>query len=216
MQCACVIFYCFLYYIFPLYLIKGTIFRNKFLNIKSVFWFSVQPLSETFVILKIIKPDSIINVQTSSYNVQCVRKVTVHLDYGTYISLSVSKLPLKCAVVSLYSDFKQRLKCNTGKVGNCLIQFLLTMVRGHHYQNLLYVHSDFPNTLYTFKNEAQSLIFIGEKYEYSRWKYCESICNEAHNRAEIFLEGRSLFCLCFRDLNLGPSIYSLVSLLYRK
>jgi hypothetical protein len=38
-------------------------------------------------------------------------------------------LPLKCAVVSLYSVVKQRLKCNTGKVCNRLIQFLLTMFR---------------------------------------------------------------------------------------
>jgi transposase len=37
-------------------------------------------------------------------------------------------LPLQCAVVSLYSVVKQRLKCNTGKVCNCLIQFLLTVV----------------------------------------------------------------------------------------
>jgi hypothetical protein len=29
---------------------------------------------------------------------QCVRKVAVHLGYGTYIWLSVSKLPLQCAV----------------------------------------------------------------------------------------------------------------------
>jgi hypothetical protein len=35
---------------------------------------------------------------------------------------------LKCAVVSLYSVVKQRLKCNTGKVCNCLIQFLVTVV----------------------------------------------------------------------------------------
>jgi hypothetical protein len=35
---------------------------------------------------------------------------------------------MKRAVVSLYSAVKQRLKCNTGKVLNCLIQFLLTMV----------------------------------------------------------------------------------------
>jgi hypothetical protein len=60
--------------------------------------------------------------------IQYVRKVAVHLGYGTKIWLSVSKLPLKCAVVSLYSVVKQRLKCNTGKVCNCLIQFLLTMV----------------------------------------------------------------------------------------
>jgi hypothetical protein len=37
-------------------------------------------------------------------------------------------LPLKRAVVSLYSVVKQLLKCNTGKVLNCLIQFLLTVV----------------------------------------------------------------------------------------
>jgi hypothetical protein len=37
-------------------------------------------------------------------------------------------LSLKCAVVSLYLFVKQQLKCNTGKVCNCLIQFLLAMV----------------------------------------------------------------------------------------
>jgi hypothetical protein len=60
--------------------------------------------------------------------IQCVRKVVVHLGYGTYIWLSVSKLPLKCAVVSLYSVVKQRLKCNTGKVCKFSIKFLLTVV----------------------------------------------------------------------------------------
>jgi hypothetical protein len=45
-----------------------------------------------------------------------------------HIWLSVSKLPLKCAVVLLYSVVKQLLKCNSGKVCNCLIQFLLTVV----------------------------------------------------------------------------------------
>jgi hypothetical protein len=43
----------------------------------------------------------------------------MHLGYGTQIWLSVSKLPLKCAVVSLYSVVKQLLKSNTGKVCNC-------------------------------------------------------------------------------------------------
>jgi hypothetical protein len=52
-------------------------------------------------------------------NIQCVQKVAVHLGYGTQIWLSASKLPLKCAVVSLYSVVKQLLKCNTGKVCNC-------------------------------------------------------------------------------------------------
>jgi hypothetical protein len=49
----------------------------------------------------------------------------VQLGYDTWIWLSVSKLPLQCAVVSLYSVVKQRLKGNTGKVCNCLIQFSL-------------------------------------------------------------------------------------------
>jgi hypothetical protein len=61
--------------------------------------------------------------------------------------LSVSKLLLKCAVVSLYSVLKQRLKCNTSKVCNCLIQFLLTMVPSVEEHHLL-LHSDFLNALY--------------------------------------------------------------------
>jgi hypothetical protein len=61
----------------------------------------------------------------------------VHLGYGTYVWLSVSKLPLECAVVSLYSVVKQRLKCNTSNVCNCLILFLLIMVHGHHFQHIL-------------------------------------------------------------------------------
>jgi hypothetical protein len=36
-------------------------------------------------------------------------------------------MPLKRAGVSLYSAVKQRLKCITGRVCNCLIQFFLTM-----------------------------------------------------------------------------------------
>jgi hypothetical protein len=35
---------------------------------------------------------------------------------------------LEVCCFSLYSVVKQRLKCNTGKVCNCLIQFLLTTV----------------------------------------------------------------------------------------
>jgi hypothetical protein len=43
-----------IYSIFPHYLINGTIFatKKKLLNIKCVFWFSLQLLSETFLILK--------------------------------------------------------------------------------------------------------------------------------------------------------------------
>jgi hypothetical protein len=51
-----------------------------------------------------------------------------------YLDLVVS---IDVAVVSLYSVDKQQLKCNTGKVCNCLIQLLITMVPGHHLQHLL-------------------------------------------------------------------------------
>jgi hypothetical protein len=47
---------------FATYLINGTIFGKKLLNTKCVFWFSLQRLSETFLILRRIKSDIIINV----------------------------------------------------------------------------------------------------------------------------------------------------------
>jgi hypothetical protein len=50
-----------LYSIFPHYLIKDTIFQNKKkkrLNIKCVFWFSVQLLPESFLILRRNKQDN--------------------------------------------------------------------------------------------------------------------------------------------------------------
>ena len=76
MQSACAVLYChlwpvWLYHIFPHYLINGTIFGKKLLNIKCVFWFSLQLLSETFLILKIIQED-IINVHRASRKVPVI------------------------------------------------------------------------------------------------------------------------------------------------
>jgi len=51
-----------LYRIFPLYLINGAIFGKRLLNKKCVFWFSVQLMSETFLILRTTERDMIINV----------------------------------------------------------------------------------------------------------------------------------------------------------
>jgi hypothetical protein len=46
-----------------------------------------------------------------------------------YVDVAVSiEVAVEVAVVSLYSVVKQRLKCNTGKVWNCLIQFSLVIV----------------------------------------------------------------------------------------
>jgi hypothetical protein len=72
----------------------------------------------------------------------------VHLTLR-YVNLVVSiEVAVECAVVPLYLVVKQRLKCNTGKVCNCLMQFSFTMVLSVDFQHLLYVHSDFPNALY--------------------------------------------------------------------
>jgi hypothetical protein len=55
-----------------------------------------------------------------------------------YVDLVVNiEVAVEVRVVSSYSVVKQRLKCNTGKVCNCLIQFLLTMVGVHRFQHLL-------------------------------------------------------------------------------
>jgi hypothetical protein len=74
MQSACAVLYChlwpvWLYRIFSNYLINGTSFGKKLLNIKCVFWFSVQILSEIFLILIIIQRDIIINARTYSCKV---------------------------------------------------------------------------------------------------------------------------------------------------
>ena len=53
-----------LYHIFPHYLINGRIFekKRKVLNIKCAFCFSLQVLSEIFLILRVIQRDMIKNV----------------------------------------------------------------------------------------------------------------------------------------------------------
>jgi hypothetical protein len=50
------------YHIFPLYLVGDTVFG---INIKCVLWFSLQLLSETFLILRRIERVMITNVHTS-------------------------------------------------------------------------------------------------------------------------------------------------------
>jgi hypothetical protein len=70
MQTACVVLYCHLWsvlyhHISPHYFINGMIFREKkLLNIKRVFSFSLQLLSETFLIVRITLRDININVHT--------------------------------------------------------------------------------------------------------------------------------------------------------
>ena len=55
-----------LYHIFSTLSYKGHDFHEKkLLNVKHMFWFSLQSLSESFVILRRIKRNIIINVHTS-------------------------------------------------------------------------------------------------------------------------------------------------------
>jgi hypothetical protein len=61
----CHLWLAWLCHIFPHYLINGTIFGKMLLNIKCVFWFSVQLLSETFLTLRNIQRDIVVNVRRS-------------------------------------------------------------------------------------------------------------------------------------------------------
>jgi hypothetical protein len=63
-----------LYQIFPHYLINGTIFgeEKKVIEHKTVFRFSLQLLSETFLILIRTQRDIIINVHRSSCKVPVI------------------------------------------------------------------------------------------------------------------------------------------------
>jgi hypothetical protein len=74
MQSACAVLYChvwpvWLYHIFTHYLINGTIFGKKFIEQKCVFRFSLQLLSETFLIIRRIQRDITINVHRCSCKV---------------------------------------------------------------------------------------------------------------------------------------------------
>jgi hypothetical protein len=89
MQSACTILYCHLWpiwlYTFPHYLTNGTIFRKKLLNVKYVFWFLLQLLSEIFLILRIIQQDIIINVHESSCEVPVTHQILMILDFDRFI-----------------------------------------------------------------------------------------------------------------------------------
>jgi hypothetical protein len=61
-----------LYNIFPHYLINVTILKKMSLNTNCVFWFSLQLLSETFLILRRTERDVIKNVYRSACKVPVI------------------------------------------------------------------------------------------------------------------------------------------------
>jgi len=74
MQYACAVSYChlwpvWLYSIFSHYLTNGTTCEKNLLQMKCVFWFSLQIWSDIFVVLRRIRRDVIINARKSSCKV---------------------------------------------------------------------------------------------------------------------------------------------------
>ena len=64
--------YCYLWHIFPHYLINGTNFGKYSLDMKCFFWFFVQFLSKTFLIPRRNERDIIVNGHRSSSKVPCI------------------------------------------------------------------------------------------------------------------------------------------------
>ena len=100
MQRAWAISYCHLcliclHHIFRHYLINVTIFGKKLLNIKYVFWFSLQVLSKAFLILRRIQRDIIIKVKTSSCKVPVVLEFSQQIFEKKIIYHVLSK-PVQC------------------------------------------------------------------------------------------------------------------------
>ena len=76
---TCAVLYCRpwpvgLCQIFTHYFIKGAIFEKKALNMKCAFWFSLQLLSETFLIPRRIQRDAVVYVHSH------------HLKYPLFLS----------------------------------------------------------------------------------------------------------------------------------
>jgi hypothetical protein len=69
---------------FSHYLINGTIFGEKLLNIKCVLWFVLQLLSETFLILRRIQRDIMINVHRSLCT-HCCCQIVITLELSRQI-----------------------------------------------------------------------------------------------------------------------------------
>jgi hypothetical protein len=70
-----------LYNIFPHYLINSTISGKKLLNTKRVFWFSVQLLPETFLIVRRTERDIIRNVYWSHVKCRILCVITMQLEF---------------------------------------------------------------------------------------------------------------------------------------
>jgi hypothetical protein len=76
-----------LQHVFPHYLINGTVLEKKLLNTKCVFWFSLQLLSETFLILRRIQPDitTTVHISVCMYSAGYCWQVLMKLEFSRRI-----------------------------------------------------------------------------------------------------------------------------------
>ena len=87
---------------FPHYLINGTIFGKKSLNTKCVFWFSLQLLSETFLIVRRTERYVIKNVYRSACKVPVI--VIQHSMHMRRMILS----HVACPALQYFSTFSHK------------------------------------------------------------------------------------------------------------
>ena len=110
------------YHIFPHYLTNGTIFGETLVNTQRAFWFALQLLSQTVVILRIIQRDIIINVHRSSCKVP-----VIIVNFQTWIfSTDFQKIMLRQGihVVFQYTCKWRRLQkfqCKHKLLADCLL-----------------------------------------------------------------------------------------------
>jgi hypothetical protein len=74
-----------LHHVFRHYLINRTIFRKKLLDIKCVFWFSLQRLFKTFPILGRNERDIVINMKTSLCTSHYSYRILMKLEFSGQI-----------------------------------------------------------------------------------------------------------------------------------
>ena len=111
----CHLWHAWLYHIFP-HLINSTIFRRKLLNIKFVFWFSLQFLSRTFLILRV--EWDIINVRMPSCKVPVICQILIKLNFLDRFSKNTQ-----------IDNFMQILRCSMqvdGQTQTDMMKLLLT------------------------------------------------------------------------------------------
>jgi hypothetical protein len=83
----CLLWHVWLYHFFPHYLTNVKIFEKMTLNIQHVFWFFLQFLLKTFLILRVFQQSTVIKVQPSS----CKDSWSVSDLNRTSISWQISK-----------------------------------------------------------------------------------------------------------------------------